>query len=290
MNVYPLQVEYKKQKEWAGSLMWMEMALGAIAGGLFVVSLFLESALGLIIAVVLMLVGKGVLLFAELGRPGRAFKVLMRPGASWISRGAWALLLFVVVGAICVLPLLVSGLPWSPWTGIGKVLGIIGAILAVFLILYDGFFLGSAKGISFWSNASLPLLFGASAFVGGLGALTLIALLESPAYSFETLAVANSVVLGLTLLTLFTFLRFAHENEGGAKVSSESLIKGELSMVFWMVTVVIGLVVPLVVSLIALSGLFLSPVIWAAVGLLEIVGVFTLRSGILRAGVYSPLL
>lgn len=72
MNEYALSVDYKRQKEWNKAPMWLEMAIGGTAGGLFIGSIIFKFALGAVIAVLIMLIGKGLLLLADLGRPARA--------------------------------------------------------------------------------------------------------------------------------------------------------------------------------------------------------------------------
>ncbi|MGE4272536.1 MAG: NrfD/PsrC family molybdoenzyme membrane anchor subunit [Desulfitobacterium sp.] len=290
MNTYALSVDYKEQKEWNKAPMWLEMAIGAVAGGLFIASLIFKFALGAVVALLAMLIGKGALLLADLGKPERFLKVLKRPKQSWISKGAWGFMLFAVAGVASVAPLVIPSLSWTPWGGAGKILGIAAGALAAFMMIYDGFFLADSKGVTFWNNGNLPILFGANATVGGIGALMVLAPMGGLVVSSGTLAVANTVALGVAGLTLYSYMKSAANGEGGAQLSAEKLTKGELSNVFWKGTVAAGIAVPLVVSVLALMGVNLPVLIWALTGVLEITGVVALRYSVLNAGVYSPVI
>lgn len=290
MNGYKLEADYKEQEDWSKPTMWLEMALGAIAGGLFIASLFFQFALGAISALLLMLIGKGGLLLADLGRPERFLKVLARPGKSWISKGAWGLIFFAGVGIVAVAPLLLPDPTWMPWEGAGKILGMAAGLGAAFMMIYEGFFLADSKGVEFWRSGSLPIVFAASAATGGVGALMALAPLGGLAINPGTLAAINVVVSGTMAVCLYTYVISASKGAGGAKQSSEILTRGKLSAAFWLGAVTAGIAAPLIVSAAALLGASLPAMIWALLGLLEIVGVVALRYTILNAGVYSPVI
>ncbi|MDR1961167.1 MAG: polysulfide reductase NrfD [Gracilibacteraceae bacterium] len=289
MNEFALQIDYKEQKEWSKPPMWLEMALGAVSGGLFIFSLVFDFALGAIIALLTMLIGKGGLLLADLGRPERFIKVLARPKESWISKGSWGLVLFAAAAAAVVAPLVIPG--WPAWgAGVGKILAATAGGLAAFLIVYDGLFLSDSKGVSFWDNGVLPLVFGFSALVGGLGALMVLAPIGGMALSSSVLSVANNCVLLAAAASLFAYINSAANGEGGAKRSAARVLKGDLAQVFWVGTVGAGLGAPLLISAIGAAGAAVPAICWAVSGLLEITGVIATRYLILNAGVYSPVL
>lgn len=290
MNDYKLEADYKQQKDWANLPMWLEMALGAIAGGLFIVSLFFQFALGAIIALLLMLLGKGVLLLADLGRPERFIRVLARPGKSWISKGAWGLILFAGLGAVAVAPLIMHNLTWVPWAGTGTIIGIAAGLAAAFMMIYEGFYLADSKGVEFWCSAGLPMVFASSAATGGIGALMVLVPLGGLDISSKTLAAANVAVLGAAAICLYTYVSLAGKGSGGAQRSAEMLTKGKLFPSFWLGAVAAGIAVPLLISAAALMGAPITVMIWALTGLLQIVGVVALRYSIVNAGVYSPVI
>jgi formate-dependent nitrite reductase membrane component NrfD len=285
---YPLSIEYKEQKEWKALPMWTEMAIGAVAGGLFIVSAIMKFSQGLILALLAMLIGKGGLLLADLGKPTRFLKVLARPGQSWISKGAWGLIAGGGLGVAAVAPLILPGLPWTPWAGVGKILLLGAALGAAFMMVYDGLFLADSKGVAFWDNGVLPLVFGASAVLGGLGALAVLAPLGGlalPGLAFGWAQASAAVVAGFAVFSLLIASK-----EGGAAQGAEKLLQGELSQIFQVGALALGIGAPLALGGLAITGAAVPGVCWATAGLAEIVGVVALRYSILRAGVYSPVL
>lgn len=290
MSEYAFSVDYKKQKEWSKPPMWLEMAIGAIAGGMFIAAMVFKFALGVIIAVLVMLVGKGVLLLVDLGRPERFLKVMANPKKSWISKGAWGFMLFAAAGIACAAPLILPGLPWTPWAGAGKALGIVAGGLAAFMMIYEGFFLTDSKGVDFWNNGGLPIVFASSAAVGGIGALMALAPMGGLAVGPETLPALDIAILSIAALSLYSYIRSAAGGTGGAHLSAETLTKGKLSSIFWIGIVAAGILVPFCVSAIAILGVYMPTAIWTLSGLLQILGVVALRYSILNAGVYSPVM
>jgi formate-dependent nitrite reductase membrane component NrfD len=290
MNVYRLEVGYKSQKDWSKPQMWLEMAIGAVAGGLFIASLLFEFSLGIIVALLLMLVGKGSLLLTDLGKPSRFILVLSRPGASWISKGAWGFFFFAVLGIIAVIPLVFQDLAWLPWAGVGKIVGVLAGLGAAFMMIYDGFSLADSKGVEFWRSAGLPIVFFFNAAAGGIGALMILAPLGGLTVSSEALAVVNCIVLAVNAVCLYAYIATAAKGVDGARESAEILTAGRLSATFWAGVVVVGIALPLVVSALALFGVSISAVVWMAIGFLEVIGVVALRYTVLNAGVYAPMI
>jgi formate-dependent nitrite reductase membrane component NrfD len=285
VSEYAFLDECKDQKEWKTLSLWLDMSLTGIAGGLFIGSILTEYGLGLIIAFVVMVLAKVVLLVADLGKPARFLIVLRRPGKSWISRGAWGILLFGVTGIVVIAPLLIPALPWSPWTGIGQYLGWLTALLAAFLMLYDGISLAECKAVEFWRSGELPILLLLSGATGGLGALTL---LNGPGF-YGVLSLAHLIVTVLTGLLLLRYLANAKKDGVGARRSRERLSEPSLRWVFWGATIVAGLILPAIMAAVSMSAVSMAPGVLVAAGILEIVGAFSLRYSILNAGVYSPI-
>lgn len=290
MTEYNLQIDYHTQTEWDKSSMWLEMALGAIGGGLFIVSLFFGFNLGVIVAFLTVVAGKGLLLLSDLGRPERFVKIMGRP-STWISKGSWGFMLFIVTGALYIVPFVLPPMGWVTMLGtVGKPLGLIAAILAVFIMIYDAFFLSEAKGVSFWVNGSMPVVFATSAAVGGIGAFMLLAQLGGLKIGTETLAAVNAVALVMASITLYSYIVSSKNAAGGALFSAERLTKGNLSGAFWGGAVGAGIIIPLLVTVCALLGVSQVALLWPLVGIAEMIGVIALRYCVLKAGVYSPVI
>jgi formate-dependent nitrite reductase membrane component NrfD len=291
MNSFALSIDYKEQREWSEVSMWAEMALGAIAGGLFIASTLTESLLGALIALLVMLIGKGGLLVSDLGRPERFLRVLTKPLGSWISRGAWGLGAFALAGAGYIASF------FLPMGGVGKLLGVAASLLAGFLIAYDGFFLADSKGVAFWTSGSLPLVFLSNALLGGLGALMLMPLAGVWPAALPPAAMHTALVL-LSGFCLFSFVHAAIRSGGGAeksaallmsKFSLQSIKELAVAPVFQLGAIVVGLALPLTFSVMVLAADGVGLALWPLVGLCEMVGVVALRYSLLKAGLYSPV-
>jgi formate-dependent nitrite reductase membrane component NrfD len=166
----------ERQHEWdVYHATWF--TLMGIGGGIFLLArlLRLEQYLGIVFGVPLVdvvsfvVIGVGGLVLVwSLGRPFRMLRAVLKPGTSWISRGAIADFIFVAVGGLLVLPGLTIGgakpfasLPWDPWamTPIGQALEIVGLLSAVVVILYAGLVLADKAAITFWRSWKIPAQF-----------------------------------------------------------------------------------------------------------------------------------
>lgn len=139
----------------------------------------------------LALIGIGLLsVWAEIGRPWRAFNVLFHPQTSWMTREAFVA---GVIGALSVAALL---------TGIAPLAWAAGAAGLLFLYC-QGRILRAARGIPAWREPTIVWLIIATGLTEG-GALLVLAgtLTGKP----DVLAI--SVLLALCILRLATWLRY----------------------------------------------------------------------------------
>jgi len=230
--------------------------LMGVGGGIFLLArlLRIERRLGVwlglpvvdLISFVVIGIG-GLVLVWSLGRPLRMLRAVLKPGTSWISRGAIADFIFVAVGGLLVLPGLTiggatpfAGLPWDPWatTTTGKVLEVVGLLSSAVATAYgeDGLpegtitvtFNGSggqsfgawlAKGIDFtlWGDANDYAGKGLSG-----GVLTVRPPDGSPFVAEDNVIVGNTVLYGATSGRAFfrglAGERFAVRNSGAVAV------------------------------------------------------------------------
>ncbi|HHV65594.1 MAG TPA: polysulfide reductase NrfD [Peptococcaceae bacterium] len=277
---YSLYIDYRPQKEWSKAPMMLEMSFGAIGGGLFLVSALLGLNTGIILGFLLLVVGKGVFLLADLGKPERFLKVLAKPFKSWISFGAWVFLLFILFGFFYCLPLLTGS---GPGSGFLKIFTI---ILALILITYDGFFLAASKGIEAWNSGLLPILYGISGLTAGTGIGMAMAANEQA----QLLQQINAVLLIVLAFLVFSYVNFLRKSTLGAREAAKLLLE-DLKGPFWGGLVGAGILLPLLLVGLAALGLTAgSSALMLLAAALEICGVFFLRFVILRAGVYSPVI
>ena len=88
---------FRQQTEWAG-LIASAFFFGKVGSGLFMVSVFTQSRLGMLLGLLIVLGGKGGAHMLYLGKPLRFWRGMSRPGTSWVSRGFWAMTFMLVFG------------------------------------------------------------------------------------------------------------------------------------------------------------------------------------------------
>lgn len=269
---YKLAFDFHPQEEWASAPMWLEMSFGAIGGGLFIFSALRDYVPGIIVGFLILMVGKGGFLLAELRKPERFLYMFKRPFKSWISFGALAFVSYGVIGLIYGITVLI-GAP-------SFLLKIVAIFLGLILIVYDGFFLSASTGVAAWHSSSmLPGLFGVSALGAG-AALALAFDVAIPPY-------VAFILFAALLFAHFTYVNGLASSVQAAKVSAAKLVSGQLRIMYIWIAIGVGAVIPLVISLLAMTGA-VSISLWLVVAICAVVGIFALRYSILKAGVYAP--
>lgn len=287
MKLYEWMVKPTAQTEWIdkkGILMWLAEVGGGIGGGLYLVALFFDNLLGMLLGWLIVALWKGGLHLAYLGKPTRFWRILAKPGTSWLSRGFIIMGLFMGFGAI---QLALSYL--APGIVAGIVFKWLGAIFAFLTVVYAGFAMNYVRGIQFWNSALLPVLFIAAAVLDGLGLTLAIAL--SGVSNIDILAVEEGVriVLITSALLIVVYLWSASYTGIAGKYSVAQLLKGSIAWVFWVGVVSFGIVIPLAVSLLSyFSGQIFATLLIVAI-ICETIGVFCIKYAILKAGIYRPL-
>jgi formate-dependent nitrite reductase membrane component NrfD len=275
-------VGFDRQREWIerrGLLLLAAFYLGGVGGGLFLTSLVVGWKAGIPIALGIVAIGKGSAHILFLGRPLRAWRALMRPHSSWISRGVYFMVLFVVLGILYYVYYGNSGLL------------VASGFFAFALIIYTGFALAASPGIPFWSNPLVPVIFAAASLTSGAALAeaahairpeTVIAHTDR----LETLGLVMGTVM---VVLLFTYLVANYMSTVAAKESVAYLAWGSMSVAFWIGVVLLGIVIPLSILVPAYLGEVARG--WLAVaGISELCGSLALRYSLLKAGIYPPVI
>lgn len=257
------------------------------------------SVLGLplldVLGLVLVGIG-GLILIADLGRPERVLKALKRPDRSWIARGAVADVIFLIVGALYVLPGWFPSLPWTdaPFLEAGvlaQVMIAVAFLAASLIIAYPGMALYESLSIRLWHSALVPAQFIAHAVSSSIGLTLLVLVAGDRLGDYRTpLAIGFLVSLIATLgITHMYLIDRSHEHGSAARAGVERLVWGRMAGHFW-VSVVLGFGVPLVLVLVALASPDSAAPLLAIGGALCIVGSLQFRYAQLCSGIkVSPL-
>ncbi len=286
MKPYEWMVEYTPQTNWIeghGLFIWLAEVFGALGGGLYLISLFVNSTRGMLIGWLMVVVIKGGLHMAHLGRPSRFWRLFLKAGTSWLARGLVFVALFAFFGALQ----LISS-HWLAGSGWEILFKILAGILAVLVAAYSGFVMNYVNGIPLWNSAMLPLLFLVFGLLGGSALLMLIGLFGRDPDLFAGLGFTPLLLSASALLTAL-FLWSATYMGPAARRSVMDLIRGRLALTLWVGVVLCGVVIPVgVIMFMYVAGYVpVSLLVVTAAGIL--VGVFSFNYCLLKAGLYRPL-
>ena len=280
-------------------------SLMGIGGGLFILArlMGLSRELGLwfglpavdIVSFLAIGVG-GMILLADLGKPFRFLRAVLNVRSSWISRGAVADFVFLVLATLLILPGFkigsaapFAGLPWGPEaaSGLGGLFEGISIVAALVVMFYAGIVLSSPKSIPYWNSPLVPTQFVLSSAATSTGVL-----------SFFFLAVGKAVTPGVVILQIiFVALllisivwHLSTKKDDVAKGESLAwLLRDRYRGLFVGLVITAGTVVPLVLSLIAAASDGARGALMAISAVLLLIGGYYLRLLTLRVGIYPPV-
>lgn len=283
--------EFSFQREWVerrGFFLVLAFFLGGLGSGLYLVSLYFDFYAGLVTGFLIVAVGKSGAHLIYLGKPWRFWRGFLRPQTSWISRGLLAIALFLVFAALQLAPT-VPQLSWLPWTADNLAIQTLAIIGAVAVMAYTGFALGVVNAIPAWNTALMPILFMAYSLLGGSGlALSIVSASQSPIDSTALEMIATWLLIFAAML-MGIYLWVTYYTTTAGKRSVVELIKGKASIYFVVGVAVLGIVIPLCIAGYALINEVPRGVLLVG-AICELVGGFSMRYSILKAGIYAPLI
>jgi len=288
---YDWMTTYTPQREWiegTGKALWLAFFFSEIGAGLYLLALFEGQPSGMVLGWLLVVPVGGSLHMAYLGRPMKAWRAILRPGASELSRGIITIILFAAFGALQLAPTLpfMEDLPWSSHSVF--FMAVMG-ILSLLTMMHGFMVLSSITAVPFWNTATLVVFSITSGmWVGSQLAIGTVLLFDGAGQVsyFETWS------RGLLLANLFAIAVFVWDSKHGSeakRTSLRSLFQGRMNILLCVVGVGVGLGVPMIITMVGiyyeLSTSFLVVRILCAV-----VGDAALRYGILKGGLYTPLI
>ncbi|MED5372492.1 MAG: 4Fe-4S dicluster domain-containing protein [Myxococcota bacterium] len=236
------------------------------------------AALGGIVGVVMLLVTT-VLLVADLERPERFLRIILRPQMkSWLTRGAFILIAFSNVAAVWAGWELAAWMDWAPLPDPARMaLAAVSLPLALGGAVYTAFLFAQCEGRDLWQSPLLPVhLVVQAAMMGGAG-LSLIGMLTDigavAAIAHWTFAIAVIVDLMVILGAEFGM---AHASEVAA-VAAHKITHGKYKNLFWGGAIVLGHVIPAALLLLG------NPIAAGAAALAAIVGLYAYEHAFVMA-------
>jgi formate-dependent nitrite reductase membrane component NrfD len=232
----------------------------------------------------IILVLKGGFHIAHAERPLTVWRMILRPRTSWISRGLILTLLLIVFGAI-QLPLTY----WAPDTAVEILFKVLAGIAAFGIITYTGFTMNYVNGIPLWNSALLPALFMLWGILSGLALVMAIGVGDTGADIGAVVAGSIIVLIAMIVLTAF-YLWSANYAGPSSKESIKELTQGSPALILGIGVIIIGMVVPLILSLWSFFS-DTSPALSVGVvfTICEIIGGLAFTYIVLKVGVYSPI-
>jgi polysulfide reductase chain C len=184
-------------------------------------------------------------------------------------------------------------LEWlHPESALWHILEVMTIAFAFGTATYTGILLKATKSIPLWNTYLLPLLFLVSALCTGLMAIILVtlgaSLLSHNSGALKVLMYAVQTLVVIEGIVLYLYLSGRYRGSEQGKDSVRLLLLGEKKFIFWGGDLLLGLIFPFV--LVSIASFFHGNVtlIFTA-GVLLLCGGFSLRLGVLHAGIKDQL-
>jgi formate-dependent nitrite reductase membrane component NrfD len=291
----------ERQKSW-GWMIILYIFLAGLGGGTFLFSFILlfwgkyedVARIGALVAPLIIAFASLMLLF-DLGSPAKAYRLFTTPKtlmSSWMTRGAWILTAFIILGLAYALPAfgLFSRLPWTQASGFGKVLGFAAGVLALIVPIYPGVLLGVIKSIPLWNTSALPPIFFLSGLDTGIALLVILSVFLPSAIDaagFHLLGTIDIVLIILLVVALLAYIEIVRQS-GKTAAASVQLLKTP----FFIGGVIIGgMILPLglLIFSVSVSNINTIRILDATAGILVLAGALALRFSVVTSGLRRKL-
>ena len=215
--------------------LFMIFAMAALLGA---VTFHVPTMLAVGLTAVIFLMATTVLLVADLERPERFLRILLRPQwNSWLVRGAYILIGFSALTGFWWAVEMAEALAWIQ-TGFADAIRPtvfwLGLPLAFGTAVYTAFLFGQAEGRDLWQSPLLPVHLFVQAVMAGAAIVPLLGLVVTFDTAFVLLSVnvfAVSLVVDL-IVTLMGEFGMPHASEAAAAAAG-LITHGKYSKKFW---------------------------------------------------------
>ena len=280
---YEWMIKSTPQQQWIddkGIFLWLAFFFSEIGAGLYFISLFYEYKAGLVLGWLITLILGGIIHILYLGNPFRAWRMIMKPKTSELSRGIWIIGIFAALG---FLQIITSG-------GFNIVFNCIMGILCLLIIAHGFTTMNVVRALPAWSSTMvLPLSIISGVWIGSQILQFMFAVSSSTAVVASGMEVWAEVFLFVYIgcIVLYIFGTF-HASEV-AKESMMNLFKGELSKIFYIGVVGLAAVLPLIITFIMWGGDTNAFLIFLRLACI-CAGDLAMRYVIMKSAFYRPLI
>lgn len=199
---------------------------------------------GALIALVCLAIG-GCVSVLHMGHPERALHLLGNLG-SGLSKELFAV---AVMGIVAIVYLVLAR---KDYPGASKVFGVIGGVVGIVLSPIAGASYPIAARPA-WDSIALPLMYLGAGLALGFTLMAALVLLKGKAseeggFALK-LALAGVVIMAVTTVAYVIWIAIAPYQDPSRSI--ERLISGDLALMFWAGVVVVGIVVPVALTVLA---------------------------------------
>jgi Fe-S-cluster-containing dehydrogenase component/formate-dependent nitrite reductase membrane component NrfD len=223
-----------------------------------------------------------LLLVADLKHPERFLYILTRP--NWSSWLVWGAVILIGYSGILVLWLVARFFGWS---GLEPVLLVPGVVLAAMSAVYSAFLFAQAKGRDLWQSPLLAPHLLVQALVAGSAVLSIGGIVTGAVgttLNFLSVILLSAVIINALLMLGEGSVTHINSSVGRA---AHDMYFGSQRNKFWWGAVMAGIIIPLILLAIALSG----GIFWlsAVAAVLALVGLLAYEDSWIIAGQSVPL-
>lgn len=282
----PFEITYATQKDWRiGEV--ISFYIGGVGTGLYILSQFMEFMTGLVIGYILVAFGKNLAHLFCASKPLNAFRAFSRPSTSWISRGAYCLTFFMVLGAVDITSR--AALIPGANTLFGKIYSISAFMAACVIMIYPGLLLTKSRGIPLWNSPVIPITFVSYSLVLGLSVMAILSPITKPDTGLSQLLPLLFVTLAATILFILSHLVVMKSSTQTARESVKRLIKGEQKRIFVGGVLFMGLGIPLTITgYLHFMGITGEPAVFIA-GAMALCGGYLFEASLFKAALFIPI-
>ena len=306
MVTHEWMVKPMAQTEWIqgkGLLVWLAEVFSALGTGLYIVALFFSQShpvsafWGALLGWIGIAIFKLPLHFLYLGKPWRFWRAFPPVSngwkTSWFARGIVFTMIFLGLAAIQLIMQGLIGYGVSDASAVwivNYIFMVLAGVFCVMTAIYCGFAMSYCKSVPFWNTGLLPIVFLLMGVADGLALIMAVGLVTGEEV-ISTAESATRIMLIINSLLIVSYLVNANYQSTTAELSVKELVRGHVAWVFWLGIVLLGILVPFIISVAsyftgeeATTGLLVFAIVC------HTIGAFSLKYGVLKVGIYRPLL
>jgi DMSO reductase anchor subunit len=279
---YEWMISPTRQRQWIddkGIFLWLAFFFSEIGAGLYFMSLFYSFRPGIVLGWLITLVLGGLIHMLYLGNPKRAWRMIMKPNTSELSRGIWIIGVFAVLG---FLQMITPG-------GFNMVFNFIMGILCLLIISHGFATMNVIRALPAWSSTIvLPLSIISGIWVGHQILQLMFAISGSAAVASGMEVWAATFFL-IYFLCIVLYVWGTWHNSEVAKASIQKMMEGDSKRITYIGVGVLAILLPLIFTLIMWGGSTNGFLIFLRLASV-CAGDLAIRYLIMKSAVYNPLI